>query len=67
MRNRKITILAQGLTINMIMPSSDKFSLRWNDFENKYSSAFQELRENKDFFDVTLACDDHQIEAHKVK
>merc|ERR1712088_433647 len=25
-----------------------------------------ELREDKDFFDVTLACDDEQIQAHKV-
>ena len=47
-------------------PAAEKFCLRWNDFENKFSSAFQELRENKDFFDVTLACDGQQIEAHKV-
>ena len=48
------------------MSPAQKFCLRWNDFENKFSSAFQDLRENKDFFDVTLACDDQQIEAHKV-
>lgn len=24
------------------------------------------LRDDKDFFDVTLACDDDQIQAHKV-
>ena len=47
-------------------PAAEKFCLRWNDFENKFSSAFQELRENKDFFDVTLTCDDQQIGAHKV-
>merc|ERR1719402_2213690 len=46
--------------------SNEKFCLRWNDFENNISSAFRELREDKDFFDVTLACDDQQIEAHKV-
>jgi hypothetical protein len=27
---------------------------------------FRELSEEKDFFDVTLACDDSQIQAHKV-
>jgi hypothetical protein len=27
---------------------------------------FRELRDDKDFFDVTLACDDEQIQAHKV-
>merc|ERR1712123_564388 len=33
---------------------------------NNISCAFRELREDKDFFDVTLACDDDQIQAHKV-
>ena len=46
--------------------SSEKFCLRWNDFENNISLAFRELRDDKDFFDVTLACDDEQIQAHKV-
>jgi len=45
---------------------SEKFCLRWNDFETSISRAFKELREEKDFFDVTLVCDDSQIEAHKV-
>ena len=48
------------------MGSSEKFCLRWNDFEANISGAFRELREDKDFFDVTLACDDDQIQAHKV-
>eukprot|EP00092_Neocalanus_flemingeri_P061996 GFUD01074719.1.p1 GENE.GFUD01074719.1~~GFUD01074719.1.p1 ORF type:complete len:264 (+),score=71.13 GFUD01074719.1:55-792(+) len=46
--------------------ASEKFCLRWNDFETNISDAFRELREDKDFFDVTLACDDNQIEAHKI-
>lgn len=48
------------------MGSSEKFCLRWNDFETNISIAFRELREEKDFFDVTLACDDSQVQAHKV-
>ena len=48
------------------MGDQDKFCLRWNDFESNISVAFRELREDKDFFDVTLACDDDQIQAHKV-
>ena len=48
------------------MSSSEKFCLKWNDFEANVSCAFRELREDKDFFDVTLACDDEQIQAHKV-
>ena len=46
---------------------SEKFCLRWNDFESNISSAFREIRNERDFFDVTLACDDDQtISAHKV-
>jgi len=45
---------------------SEKFCLRWNDFESNISGAFKELRDDKDFFDVTLACEDEQIQAHKV-
>jgi len=46
--------------------SNEKFCLRWNDFESNISGAFRELREDKDFFDVTIACDDEQVQAHKV-
>ena len=46
--------------------NSEKFCLRWNDFEGNISAAFRELRDDKDFFDVTLACDDEQIQAHKL-
>jgi len=45
---------------------TELFGLKWKDFESNISSEFRELREKKDFFDVTLACDDEQIQAHKV-
>jgi hypothetical protein len=45
---------------------SEKFCLRWNDFETNISSAFRYLRDDKDFFDITLVCEDEQIQAHKV-
>jgi len=48
------------------MGSAEKFCLRWNDFESNISKAFSEIRDDKDFFDVTLACEGEQIEAHKV-
>ena len=44
----------------------EKFCLRWNDFENNISNSFRELREDKDFFDITLVCGDNQLQAHKV-
>ena len=45
---------------------NEKFCLRWNDFERNISKSFKELRDDKDFFDVTLACDEEQIKAHKI-
>ena len=38
-----------------------------NDFQDNIKSAFGNLREDNDFTDVTLACEDgQQVEAHKV-
>jgi len=48
------------------MTSSEKFCLRWNDFESNISIAFREIREEKDFFDCTLSCGSRQIQAHKL-
>ena len=45
---------------------SEKCLLIWNNFETNIRSEFKELRDNGDFFDVTLACDDEQIQAHKM-
>ena len=49
------------------MNTSEKFCLKWNDFQQNIRSTFGSLREDTDFTDVTLACEDgHQVEAHKV-
>ena len=40
----------------------EKFCLKWNDYQSNIGHAFNDLREEKDFFDVTLACEDNQIE-----
>ena len=46
---------------------SENFCLNWNDFVKNVTSTFVELRRDKEFSDVTLACGDGQkIEAHKV-
>ena len=46
---------------------TEKLCLQWNDFKDNVNSAFGNLREDKDFSDVTLACEDgQQVEAHKV-
>merc|ERR1711997_499011 len=48
--------------------SSDNFCLRWNDFESNISTSFRELRDDSEFFDVTLCCDNGTdiVPAHKV-
>ena len=47
--------------------SDEKLCLQWNDFRENVSSAFGKLREDKDFTDVTLVCEDgQQIDTHKV-
>jgi len=50
------------------MGSSDNFCLRWNDFESNISTSFRELRDDSEFFDVTLCCDNGTdlVQAHKV-
>ena len=49
------------------MNTSEKLCLKWNDFQMNISSAFGELREDRDFSDAALVCEDgKQVEAHKV-
>ena len=45
---------------------SENLCLSWNEYESNFSVAFQDLRQEKELFDVTLACKDGQLEAHKV-
>ena len=46
---------------------SEKFNLKWNDFESNISKSFGKLRNEEYLHDVTLVGDDHtQISAHKL-
>ena len=46
---------------------SEKLCLQWNDFKDNAINAFGNLRDDKDFADVTLVCEDgKQMEVHKV-
>ena len=46
---------------------SEKLCLKWNDFQENVNTVFTSLREDREFSDVTLVCEDgHQLEAHKV-
>ena len=49
------------------MGSTQKYSLKWNDFSVNVASTFRDLHCRHDFVDVTLACaDGSTLEAHKV-
>ena len=45
---------------------SENVCLEWKDFQENTSSLCRELRYDHNFSDVTLACEDGQINAHKV-
>ena len=45
----------------------EKFSLKWNNFEDNASKSFRNLRKEEHFYDVTLVSDDQQlVSAHKL-
>ena len=44
----------------------DAYTLAWDNYEQSRASSLQSLWESQDFLDVTIACDDDQMEAHKV-
>ena len=49
------------------MTSTEKLCLKWNDFQENIVNSFCGSREDLDFSDVTLVCEeDKQIEDHRV-
>ena len=47
-------------TLFLIMNTTEKLCLQWNDFRENITSSFKELRIDREFTDVTLACEDGQ-------
>ena len=45
---------------------TEKCFLKWTDFQNNLATNLGQFRADTDFTDVTLACEDGHIEAHKV-
>ncbi|KAJ6639262.1 Broad-complex core protein isoform 6, partial [Pseudolycoriella hygida] len=43
-----------------------QFSLRWNNYINHLTYAFENLRSHEDLVDVTLCCEGRKIRAHKI-
>merc|ERR1712189_94632 len=45
----------------------EKFDLKWNDFQTTISQYFKQIRDEKDFFDVTLVSEDNKLfQTHKI-
>nr|XP_029726881.1 protein abrupt-like isoform X3 [Aedes albopictus] len=43
-----------------------QYALKWNDFQSSILSSFRHLRDEEDFVDVTIACEQRSFTAHKV-
>ena len=52
--------------IQAFIMTNEKLCLKWNDFQDIIQVSFEELKSDNDFTDVTLACEDQSIKAHKV-
>ena len=48
------------------LPADGSFVLAWDKHEHSRTTTLKSLWENKEYLDVTIACDDDQINAHKV-
>ena len=46
--------------------ANERLCLKWNDFQGLAQESFAELRNDTDFADVTLVCEDQSIKAHKL-
>nr|CAD7392049.1 unnamed protein product [Timema cristinae] len=52
-------------TLQIIM-AGQHYCLRWNNYQSNMTSVFHQLLRNEAFVDVTLACNDSSLKAHKV-
>ena len=50
----------------LLAMENQKFCLTWKDYNTNFCKEFGEFRKHEDFFDVTLACEDNTITAHKL-
>lgn len=46
--------------------NSQKYCLRWNNFQSNFLSQFEALKDDEDFVDVTMSCSGQSMKAHKV-
>ena len=57
---------AQSTVRNCSSNMSEIICIQWSDFQENIKNAFGNLRKNNDFTDVTLVCEDGELEAHRI-
>ena len=62
-----LTALVSSFLSTKMTLDSDKFCLKWNDFQQNIITSYQDLRKEREFSDVTLVSEDYlQVEAHRI-
>jgi BTB/POZ domain len=65
-RNYKTVFFVRRGSVGGKMVDTQHFCLRWNNYQSSITSAFENLRDDEDFVDVTLACEGKSLKAHRV-
>lgn len=50
----------------MSVMSGQQFCLKWNNYQSNMSEVFQNMLQNENLVDVTLACEGANLKAHKM-
>ncbi|XP_053959843.1 protein abrupt isoform X2 [Anastrepha ludens] len=64
MEQKQEISLPEKLTIHQ--QHHQQYALKWSDFHSSILNCFQRLRDEEDFVDVTLSCDQRSFNAHRV-
>ena len=61
-----VTAFITLLVFQITMAASQKFCLKWNNFQNSVTSVFDNLRQDEELVDITLCCEGKKIKAHRM-
>ena len=51
--------------IFQIKMGSENMTLKWDDFEKNAITSFKDLRDDDEFFDATIMCEQAKVRAHR--
>ena len=67
LQQKKKSVKNSDLELQKIeMMAEENYLLKWNDFEKNLSDGLKALKVDNTFCDVTLVCEESQLEAHRV-